>query len=69
MANYKQHTKWLIECFGCSKLNIKKINDSNGLEFLLQANKITNKFVCQRCRMHSSINQNELCERCLNALC
>jgi isoleucyl-tRNA synthetase len=68
MTNYKQNTKWLIECFGCSKLNIKKINDSNGLEFLLQANKITNKFICQRCRMHSSSNKNELCERCSNAL-
>jgi len=65
--------KWLMECFDCSQLNLTQTEsnlDSNKNKFRLNVNKIneSEKFVCLRCRKHTSLSQNELCSRCANAI-
>ena len=65
--------KWLLECFDCSQLSLKQndsYSNSKRNSFTLRVKKINEneRFVCLRCRKHTSSSQSELCSRCANAI-
>lgn len=65
----KDSNAWLIECFGCSFLNLK-LNAEMKSDFKLTVNKLDESrvFMCQRCRRHTSFRENEFCTRCQNVI-
>ena len=77
----KTSNDWLLECLGCSKLNIAKINEETNCQdlkivklneidygFELRVKKLTDQFFCSRCRRYTSHRENEICFRCVNVL-
>lgn len=80
MGNTGSDFSWLVEIFGCAKINVKlseeicllSATDKNckNIKYNMKVSKIdqTKIFSCNRCRRFASEKKDEFCERCKSVM-